>query len=96
MGLKLERALALGDGWVAALVHQTVQWRAGEDPRVLWADKGPVAILLVCAGRVQAFTPAGEPLAIEAVERLCPGATEQFLRRRPPRTASAVPGWQTK
>lgn len=83
MRFTLERAVAVGDTWVAALVGQAVQRHATPHRLTVTADKRPVALLIGCNGRMTAYTPAGEPLDAAAVERWCPGATAQFMRSRP-------------
>lgn len=94
MKIVLERAIAVGDAWVAALVGQTVQRCATAHRLVVTADKRPVAFLFGRNGRLTAFTTAGDPLAEDEVERWCPGATEQFMRSRPPREAQGPAGPQ--
>lgn len=85
MSFALERAVAVGDTWVAALVGQAIERHATPHRLTVTADKRPVALLIGCDGRMTAFTPAGGPLEASEVERWCPGATAQFMRSRPAR-----------
>lgn len=81
MRVVLERAVALGGTWVAAaLVRQTIHSHATTRHLSFTADKRPAAILLRRGDQLSAFTPSGEPMAADEVERLCPGATTRFLR----------------
>jgi hypothetical protein len=80
MTFVLERSNAVGGTWVAAVVNQTVHRHATGNHLVLTAERHPVAILLGRGEQLAAFTTAGEPLAMDEVERWCPGATAQFLR----------------
>jgi hypothetical protein len=80
----LERAIAVGDTWVAALVRQSLHGHATAHFLSVSADKCPVALLIRRGDQCAVFTPAGETMAEAEVERLCPGATAQFMRGHSP------------
>lgn len=80
----LERAIAVDDHWVAALVRQTIHQHATAHFISVTADKRPVALLIRRGDQLTAVTSTGQPMAADEVERLCPGAATRFLSVRPP------------
>ena len=92
MSLLLERTLAVGGTWVAAVVSQAVHQHATDTHLALTAERRPVAILIGSGKQLTAFTTAGEPLTTEEVERMFPGVTAKFLRSQPIAQASGPVG----
>lgn len=74
MTVELETGLRVGGRTVAALVRRSVRSHGGRRGLSAWIDKRPVAILIVEGAGARAFDIQGNPLSLDEVERLCPGA----------------------
>lgn len=83
MTIALGHPVAVGDAVIAALVRNSIS--GNQSARHVWftGSRSAVALLVRRGAEVTAFTPQGDPLQSEDIERLCPGAIDQFLSAEP-------------
>ncbi len=79
MTLVLERPRVCGDRAAAAVVRHSVAERRWGRHVAITASRSPVALLVRHGDHLAAFTPQGDPLALDDVERMCPGAISAFV-----------------
>ena len=81
MAIELEKIVTVGDHQVAAVVQRNIVHDRRRCGVTGWFVKRPLAILITDGTGIRAFDPHGVPIALEDVERLCPGAKQAFGRR---------------
>ena len=81
--IELDEIRNVGPYRIGAVVEKIRAYRVGPVCHA-WIAKRPLAVLIVSEeGEMTAFTPDGEGLSLEAVEKLCPGTAFAMLGESP-------------
>ena len=81
MAIELEGIVRVGDHQVSAVAQCNYVHDRRRDGATGWFVKRPLAILIASGRNIRAFDVHGNSIALEEVERLCPGATDSFIRQ---------------
>jgi hypothetical protein len=79
MTVALEMRVVRGQTVVAALVRDKIDSYHLHANMFIAGSRWPCAVLILRDGQIAAFTTAGETLAIDAAEALCPGVTKKMM-----------------
>lgn len=79
MSVALEMRVVSAQLIIGAIVRNRIFHVAFERQLTIVGDRQVCALLVRCGDRLDTFTPQGDVMAMEQVERLCPGAAQSVL-----------------